>query len=374
MKSIKTIIILLILSVFLPGSNFVARSEAIELGGQISLLKAQVRQILSQTEEVAEDTGMKVTKQIISLEFLEGEDKGEELTLENDFIVLREGDKVILSLFVDDDGSKIYSVRDVDRSWVLLIFLALFVGVIIIFSGKQGIRSLFSLAGSFFIIFYILLPSLVNGYPPILTSVVLASVILSLAIFLTHGFNRESLVAFLGTVLAVVLTGILAYWGVEWGRLSGLSADESVYLDVSTKGALNFSGLLLGGIIIGVLGVLDDIAITQTVVVSEIYRSGESLSPWSAYRRALRIGKEHVGAMVNTLALAYTGASLPLLLLLTVNRTDSVANLINREIFATEIIRTIIGSIGLILAVPITTLLAVFILRRKDIDFPPTIK
>ncbi len=123
-----------------------------------------------------------------------------------------------------------------------------------------------------------------------------------------------------------------------------------------------FAGLLLGGILIGVLGVLDDIAITQAAVVSELYGSAKHLSKKEIYMSALRVGKEHVGALVNTLALAYTGASLPLLLLFS-TADASTSSIINQEIFATEIIRTIVGSIGLILTVPITTLLAVYFLK-----------
>src|SRR5690606_3399131 len=141
-------------------------------------------------------------------------------------------------------------------------FIILFALVVIIFSGKQGLRSIISLAGSFFVILYVLVPSLLKGYPPVLTSIVIAAVILFLAIYLTHGFNRESSVAFVGTVMSVILTGILAYAGVTFARLSGFASDGAVYLNFNTGGTLDLAGLLLGGIMIGVLGVLDDIAIT----------------------------------------------------------------------------------------------------------------
>lgn len=160
----------------------------------------------------------------------------------------------------------------------------------------------------------------------------------------------------------VVATGILAYIGVEAANLTGFASDEAVYLNFNTPG-LNFSGLLLGGIIIGALGVLDDIAVTQAAVVSELYGSSPNISRKEAYKRALRVGKEHVGALVNTLALAYTGAALPLLLLFSTS-DSTVSSIINQEVFATEIIRTITGSIGLILTVPFTTLLAVFFLEK----------
>ena len=286
------------------------------------------------------------------------------MTIENDFLVLEKGDKFFLRHSIDGlDGREMYAVRDIDRRGVILGFIILFAIVVIVFSGKQGLRSILSLAGSFFVILYILVPSLLKGYPPVLTSIAIAAVILFLAIFLTHGFNRESGVAFSGTVLAVILTGILAYVGVELASLSGFASDEAVYLNFNTRGMLDFTGLLLGGIMIGVLGVLDDIAITQAAIVSELYSSAPHLSKKEIYIKAIRVGKEHAGALVNTLALAYTGVSLPLLLLFSTS-DSSMASIINQEIFATEIIRTTVGSIGLILTVPITTLLAVYALKN----------
>lgn len=258
-------------------------------------------------------------------------------------------------------GETLYSVHDVDRRSSLIFFTVLFVLVILLIGGKQGARSLISLLGSIFVIVYILLPSLLSGYPPVLTSVVLASLILTIAILTTHGFNRPAFIALFGTITSVGLTGILAYLGVTLSALSGFAVDEAVYLNFNNPG-LDFQGLLLGGIIIGILGVLDDVSITQTAVVSELFHSEPEASRERIYKKALRVGREHVGALVNTLALAYTGASLPLLLLFTATES-SVGLTFNQEIFATEIIRTLIGSIGLILTVPITTLLAVYFLK-----------
>jgi len=329
----------------------------------VEIIRAKVVEVLNQEERKIPGTDVQTVYQTINVEILEGKKKGSLVTIENDFLVLKKGDKFFLRHTIDGLSKReTYAVRDIDRRGVVLGFIALFALVIILFSGKQGVRSIISLAGSFFVILYILVPSLLKGYPPVQTSIAIAAVILFLAIFLTHGFNRESTVAFTGTVLAVILTGILAYAGVTLARLSGFASDEAVYLNFNTRGALDFAGLLLGGMMIGVLGVLDDIAITQAAVVSELYNSASHLSKKEIYKRALRVGKEHVGALVNTLALAYTGAALPLLLLFSTS-DSSMASIINQEIFATEIIRTVVGSIGLILTVPITTLLAVYMLK-----------
>ncbi len=334
------------------------------------IVKARVLEVLSQNEEDVIGTDVKRINQNISIEILQGEQKGKVVIIENDYIVLSKGDKFFLYHSIDGlNGRESYSVRDVDRRPVIVFFMALFVAVVLLFLGKKGLRSLLGLAGSFFVILYVLIPSLIRGYPPILTSIVVATIILFLAIYFTHGFNRVSTVAFTGTVLAVIFTGILAYVGVTLAHFTGFVTEEAFYLNLNTRGTLDFTGLLLGGIMIGVLGVLDDIAITQSAIVRELYSSAPHLSKKEVYKKAIGVGKEHVGALVNTLALAYTGASLPLLLLFSSAGPTSFS-IINQEIFATEIIRTIAGSIGLILTVPITTLLAVYLLRDYKGEVP----
>jgi uncharacterized membrane protein len=164
-------------------------------------------------------------------------------------------------------------------------------------------------------------------------------------------------------MVAVVATGILSVVWVSLARLTGFASDAAIYLNFSTHGALDFSGLLLGGILIGVLGVLDDVAITQASVTIELVRANTALRGVDLYRRALRVGQDHIGSLVNTLALAYTGVSLPLLMLFA--RTDSgFLDIVNQEVVASEIVRTLVGSLGLMLTVPATTLIAVWYVRR----------
>lgn len=349
-----------IASIFSPQ---ISNAQTTLIQDKVEIVKARVIEVLDQEKKEVPGTSVESVYQTIKVEILEGDNKGQIITIENDFIVLEEGDRFFLYHSIDGlDGRETYSVRDIDRRGVMIFFIALFIITVLVFSGKQGVRSLIGLAGSFFVILYVLVPSLLNEYPPVLTSIVIASVILFFAIYFTHGFNRVSTVAFSGTVTAVIFTGILAYLGVTFARLTGFASDEAIYLNFNTQGTLDFAGLLLGGIMIGVLGVLDDIAVTQAAVVSELYSSAPHLSGKDIYTKALRVGKEHVGALVNTLALAYTGASLPVILLFSTS-DSSIASIINQEIFATEIIRTIVGSIGLILTVPITTLLAVYFLK-----------
>ncbi len=327
-----------------------------------AILQAKVIEVVSEKEIVVSGTNNNTLNQTLRIEILSGTKKGEFITIENDYIKLKEDNKFFLYYLKTINGDEIYTVGDYDRRLSLLIIVGLFIAVVIIFGGWQGARSLLSLLGSFLVILYILIPGLLHGLNPIILSAVVAGVILFSAIFFTHGFNKESIVAFSGTMIAVGLTITLAMISVAIANLTGFYSEDSVYLNIKTSGTLDFTGLLLGAIIIGVLGVLDDIAVTQAAVVTELYHSNNKLKPKEVYKKALRIGREHVGALVNTLVLAYTGAALPLLLLFS-GASENLSMLINREIFATEIVRTVIGSIGLILTVPIVTALAVYFLK-----------
>jgi uncharacterized membrane protein len=324
--------------------------------------KAEITNILGEeSREIWNNTSV-IYKQL-EIKFLNGPQKGEKVIIESDFPEIKKGLKVYINHIILINGDEIFSIINIDRKNQIYFFIGLFILAIILLGGKQGIRSLLSLLLSFLTIFYVLLPGLLNGWNPLLASFLVSSIILFFAIFFTHGWNKESAVAFGGTMLSISLTSFLAIWAVKSTYLSGFSAEETTSLYFNTGGSLDFSGLLLGAIIIGVLGVLDDIAVTQAAIVTELYNSNNKIKPIEVYKRAMRIGKEHVGALVNTLVFAYTGTALPLLLLFKTREYD-FETAINLEIFATEIIRTVVGSIGLIMTVPIVTLLAVYFLRN----------
>lgn len=324
--------------------------------------RGKVIEIIDQEQRNIPGTDTEHLFQTIKAEILEGEKKGEIVTIENDYLELDEGDKFYYNYLVDISGLERYEIINIDRKDSLIFLGLIFVFAVILFGGKQGVRSLIALVGSFLAIFYILMPGLLHGWNPIVASFLVASGILFLAIFFTHGFNRESVVAYGGTMIAVVITGLFAIFAVSSSDLSGFASDESTYLNFNTRGTLDFTALLLGAIIIGILGVLDDIAVTQAAVVSELYDSNPDMSKKEVYKRAIRVGREHVSALVNTLVLAYTGASLPLLLYFSMS-PSSFGSVINLEIIATEIVRAIVGSVGLILTVPIVTILAVIYLK-----------
>jgi uncharacterized membrane protein len=283
---------------------------------------------------------------------------------------LKQGETFFLRHTVNKlDGTDLHAVSDPYRLPTIYFFVALFVICVVAFGGKQGIRGLIALVASFAFIGYLLLPGILHGYSPVLISMGVSSLIIILGSYITHGFNRITTSAVIGMVTTIIVTGLLAYAAIHFGRLSGFSTEESVYLNLDTQGTIDFSGLLLGGILIGLLGVLYDAAIGQAVSVDELHHVGPHLSRSVIFKRALRIGREHIGALVNTLAIAYVGASLPLLLLFYYS-SAGFALTINQEIFATEIIRAMIGSIGLVLAVPLTTLIAVYMLVEAPGETP----
>ncbi len=301
--------------------------------------------------------------QTMEIEIITGPEKGNVIIIENDFQKLQKGDVFYFNHNIFIDGENSYTVINVARHGALLFLLGVFVFAVIIFGRWQGVRSLVALFASFMAIIFILIPGILYGWNPLLASFFVAGAILFAAIFFTHGFNRESTVAYAGTMIAVFLSGVFAIFAVHITKLSGFAAEESIYLNFNTGGTLNFTALLLGAFIIGFLGVLDDIAITQSAVVTELYNSNPGITKREVYTRAMRVGREHVGALVNTLVLAYTGASLPLLLYFNLSPA-SFETIVNLEIFATEIVRIIVGSIGLILTVPLVTLLAVKYLQN----------
>jgi uncharacterized membrane protein len=310
---------------------------------------------------------VEITEVVLKARITDGERKGEIVEIENDLYDAKVGQDYFVSNIKTFEGIELYRLSEPDRLTGLYIIFVIFVLAVVAFGRGQGVRALLSLILSFCLIIFFLLPQMLNGASPVLISVITAVAILAFAIFTTHGFNKTSVAAFLGTSISTVVTGVFAYVSVKALVLTGFVNDEVTYLNLSTQGELNISGLLLGGIIIGALGVLDDIAITQASVVRELRHAAPHLSEKEIFTRALRVGREHVGALINTLALAYTGAALPLLLYFYGSQAP-ITEILNREVFTTEIVRTIAGSIGLILAVPITTWFSTFLFNSKRLS------
>jgi uncharacterized membrane protein len=328
---------------------------------------AEVLRILHEETRDIIGTDTDTLVQTVQVQIKGGEKEGEVATFETDLQRLEQGDSVYVNRLIGIDGVEYYEFKDADRIQPLIVLAVLFAVLLIVFAGFHGVRALLSLALSILVILFVLVPLLLKGYSPTLTSVSVAGVVLATALFLTHGFRPQSIIAFGGTFGAVIITSIIAALFVSLSNLTGLSSDEAIYLNFSTKGTLDFGALLLGSILIGILGILDDVAITQASVVRELKMADASFTTFELYARALRVGRDHMSSLVNTLAFAYVGAALPLILLLT-QASSSIILSVNQEVVAAELIRIFVGSIGLIIAVPLTTFIAALWYARHPID------
>ncbi|MEU8816154.1 YibE/F family protein [Actinoplanes sp. NPDC048796] len=274
---------------------------------------------------------------------------------------MRAGDDVVLLHTPNAvPGGTDYAIVDRQRSTPMIWLLALTAAVILAFGRWRGLRSLAGLAVSFAVLLLFIIPAILDGSPPLLVAVVGAAAIMFAALYLTHGVSTHTSVAVAGTLASLVLTGLLGAGFTAALHLTGVATDDDAFLS-ATLGGIDMRGLLLAGIVIGALGVLDDVTVTQAVTVAEMSASS---SGWPLYRAAIRVGRAHVGSAVNTIVLAYAGASLPLLLLFSTS-TQPAGDLLTGELLAQEILRSAVGTIGLVASVPLTTALAVLAADRS---------
>jgi uncharacterized membrane protein len=272
---------------------------------------------------------------------------------------IAEGDKVVLDVATDPSGvSPVrYGVLDKQRGRPMVLMVALCALVIVLFGRWRGIRALVGLAVSFAVLLLFIIPAILDGSPPLLVAIVGSSAIMFAVLFLTHGVNVHTAVAVLGTLVSLVLTGVLGAAFVAATALTGFADEQSLYLSILNRN-VDMRGILLAGIIIGALGVLDDVTVTQATAVAEL--TPTATSRLELYRAATRVGRAHVASAVNTIVLAYAGAALPLLLLISAGGQD-VSDLLTSQFLAQEIVRAAVGTIGLVAAVPVTTGLAALV-------------
>ena len=275
------------------------------------------------------------------------------------------GDQMLVTVGELPDGTVSGYFTDYVRTQPLLILFATFVVFSVLVSGWKGIRSLISLAISLLVIIHFVIPQILAGQDPVLVSITGAFFLMTVTLYLTYGWNFKSHAAVIGTFFSLIVTGLLANFFVIFTRLTGFGSEDALFLVQQSQSSINLRGLVLGGMLIGALGVLDDLVITQASAVFELHHAdpGQGMRP--LFRSSMRIGQDHVAATVNTLVLAYAGAALPTLLLFTLSGEQFIY-LINFEFVTEEIVRTLVGSLGLVTAVPITTLLASFLATRHN--------
>jgi uncharacterized membrane protein len=271
------------------------------------------------------------------------------------------GDRVYLERATGPTGDRLY-ISDYRRTGPLFWIVALFMGLVVLVGRGKGLRSLGGTLVSLAVIFAFVVPQIMAGRDPVVVSIAGSIMLLALSTYVIYGWGPKAHAALAGMVLSLSLTGLLAWLFVGWTRLSGLSAEESSYLVMELGPGVNLRGLVLGGIIIGSLGVLDDVCIGQASAVFELVNANRDLGWLDLFRHSLNIGRDHIAAMVNTLLLAYVGASMPLVLVFTIYQ-EPISRRLNREPIAEEVVRTLVGSMGLVLAVPITGLIASLVAR-----------
>ena len=361
-----TLVILVLLGA--PLAHAQEPVEETSLQSAVTTERAKVLSVESADVRVIPGTDTKTIYQTLRVEILSGPEKGRVVTAENDYLELTPGDVFFLTHTVNvHEGLDAYSVLEPDRLPALGWLLGIFVLVVLLVGGWTGFRGLMALATSILLVFYVLLPGLAAGYDPFFLSLGVAALIVLVNAYVTHKVNRTTHAAVLGLLVTVVVTGLIAYFAIAATRLSGFSDESAVWLNFASEGSIDFVGLLLGAMLIGALGILYDGAIGQAVAVDELLRAMPEMPVRRLFARAMRIGREHIGALVNTLAIAYVGVALPLLLLFQSYGNESFLQVINREMFATEVVRALVGSIGIVLTVPITTLAAIFLLVPRSL-------
>ncbi|MEV5237586.1 YibE/F family protein [Streptomyces cinnamoneus] len=297
-----------------------------------------------------------------TIEVASGQDKGKTFTEIVQPSASRRydvGQKVVLAYAPKAPENLRYSVTDVDRKLPVALLACIFAAAVVLVGRLRGIFALVALVISFGVLTLFILPAILQGSNPLLVAVVGGSAIMLIALYMCHGLTARTSVAVLGTLLSLLVIGLLGSLFIEWAHLTG-NTDDQTGLVHGLYPQIEIRGLLLAGIIIGSLGVLDDVTVTQTSAVWELKEADPTANWRKLYGSAMRIGRDHIASVVNTLVLAYAGASLPLLLLFSI-ADSGVGTVATSEIVAEEIVRTLVGSIGLVASVPVTTLLAALV-------------
>ncbi|AYN40476.1 YibE/F family protein [Streptomyces dangxiongensis] len=272
---------------------------------------------------------------------------------------LHQGEKVVVAYEPSAPRNLQYSVTDVNRTFPMALLAGIFAVAVVVVGRLRGVMALVALAVSFLVLTLFILPAILQGSDPLVVAVVGASAIMLIALYMCHGLSARTSVAVLGTLISLSLIGLLGSLFIGWSALTG-NTDDNTGLIHGLYPSIDMSGLLLAGVIIGSLGVLDDVTVTQTSAVWELHEANPAMGWRALYRAAIRIGRDHIASVVNTLVLAYAGAALPLLLLFSIAQS-SVGTVANSELVAEEIVRTLVGSIGLVASVPVTTALAALV-------------
>ncbi|PKM91216.1 hypothetical protein CVU82_04175 [Candidatus Falkowbacteria bacterium HGW-Falkowbacteria-1] len=366
-KNICVPILLFVLFFSIFGNFCLAETNNDNPRSRDVIFKAKVLAVLEEKEKETED-GRNVRQQNLKLLGLEKEFKNKEIIFEgigNIEIVgeklYKEGEKLlILASFNSIDNSYTYYVYDYLRSGPLFFMVGFFLLILFLVGKWKGLRAVFSLFFTFLIIILYIVPKILDGADPVFVTLLGSFFILFFIIYMTEGFNAKSHIAALSTFISLLLVAAVSWLFIYFGKLSGaFNEDVFILLNIG-QNVVNFKGLLLAGIIIGTLGVVDDVIISQVATAEQIIESNPHQGWQEVFKKSYKVGISHISSMTNTLFLAYAGASLPLLILFISpeNPFSSFEQIISNEAISTEIIRALSGSIGIVLSVPLSTFLA----------------
>ncbi|KNF10004.1 YibE/F family protein [Gottschalkia purinilytica] len=360
------------LTILTPISGL-ASSEK-DLNEKIDSARGKVIEVIKDAQlKEKNNPDLSLETQVVKVKVLSGKFKGEEFVIENNLsgnpsydIKVKKGDEVLLSIEDSKNDAPKISISDYIRDKYLIILLVIFVALLIIIGGLKGLKSVITLSITAVIIMFFMLPMILKGYNPIWVAIVSATLITLITFFIIGGFNVKSFSAIVGTVGGVVCAGVLAYIVGSLVKLTGLNSEEAgMLMFIPQKISFDFRGLLFSGIIIGTLGAVMDIGMSIASAMYELKVLNPDISPRELIKSGLNIGKDVMGTMSNTLILAYTGSSIPLLLLF-MSYDTSLSKILNLDLMATEIVRALVGSIGLIIAIPITAFSTGFILKLES--------
>lgn len=314
----------------------------------------------------------------VDIDLTSGSPAGEhgtfELPVSDSVLRIVPGADLVVQYQPDNPPELRYFFQDFQRERPLAFLIVIFAVAVVALGRWQGLRALIALGVTGVVLVAFAFPSIIDGHDPTATALVAAVLIALVALYLTHGVTEMITVALLGTFAALALTAILAIVFTRLAHFTGFGSEDAFYLQFAS-GKIDIKGLILAGIVVGSLGVLDDVTVTQVSAVWQLHEANPTYSGRRLYTSAVTIGRDHIASTVNTLVLAYAGASLPLLLIFA-QAGRSLAQVATGELVAVEIVRTLVGSIGLIAAVPLTTALAAFVVTRGSalvpLDVPPT--
>ncbi|MGO1369178.1 MAG: YibE/F family protein [Senegalia sp. (in: firmicutes)] len=374
----KKILIFLTLIIIIFSNFSISLAEGnLEGNGQEKPVpvRAKVLEILSEDEEeTSYAEGETTLIQTIELKITSGENKGEKIIVENTVdsmftynIVVEESDKVLLYLEKDENGEIIQGyISEIARDRYLLYLVIIFFLLLLIVGGLKGLKSIITLLITAFAVLKIMLPLILKGYNPIYLSIIVSIAIIAVTLIIISGFNRKALAAIIGTSAGVLVAGIITLIVSELASLTGLGTEEAQMLSLVEQGdGFNFKGILFAGIILGALGAVMDVSMSIASSINEIKIANPDMTTKELIKSGMNVGRDIMGTMSNTLILAYSGGSIHLMLLFMAHDFN-IIDIINRDMIASEILRALAGSIGLIFTVPLTAIIASSLYNRIE--------